>query len=56
MMFEKTSDFFRHISLGENSVLELKYDEQVVPDSTSDDFNAKLWKRFKTVLSSNDDR
>ncbi|MFH0727739.1 MAG: ATP-binding protein [Pseudomonadota bacterium] len=29
----------------------IRFDEQIVPNATTDDLNPKLWRRFKTVIS-----
>lgn len=34
----------------------IRFDEQAVPNAKFDDLNPKLWKRFKTVISSSDDQ
>lgn len=33
----------------------IRFDEQIVPNSTLDDLNPKLWQRFKTILSPKND-
>ncbi|MEN8214938.1 MAG: ATP-binding protein, partial [Pseudomonadota bacterium] len=37
------------------ALLKIRFDEQIVANSELDDLNPRLWKRFKTVLSSDDD-
>jgi predicted HTH transcriptional regulator len=34
----------------------IRFDEQAVPDTTIEDLNPKLWRRFRTVLSPTNDR
>lgn len=34
----------------------IRFDEQAVPDTTIEDLNPTLWRRFRTVLSPTDDR
>ncbi len=34
----------------------IRFDEQIVPGTSLDDLNPKLWRRFKTVLSPRDDQ
>ena len=34
----------------------IRFDEQIVPNTSLDDLNGKLWGRFRTVLSPKDDR
>ncbi|MGI5868891.1 MAG: ATP-binding protein [Kiritimatiellia bacterium] len=34
----------------------IRFDEQIVPGTSVDDLNPKLWNRFRTVLSPEDDR
>jgi len=34
----------------------IRFDEQSVPNSKIDDLNPKLWKRFKTIISSKDNQ
>ncbi|MFB1490182.1 MULTISPECIES: hypothetical protein [unclassified Thiocapsa] len=46
MMYESISDLLKQIA----------FDEQTVPDTSLNDLNPKLWSRFRTVVSPNDDR
>ena len=59
-MFGNTADLIKQITLGEDSVLELKpemlarlirFDEQTIPNVKVDELNPKLWQRFRTVIS-----
>lgn len=50
-MYENIADLLKQITLGEDSVLELKAVEQTVPGTAVDDLNPKLWNRFRTVIS-----
>ncbi len=34
----------------------IRFDEQIVPNAKTDDLNPKLWKRFRTVVSSKNDQ
>lgn len=34
----------------------IRFDEQTVPGTSMDDLDPRLWRRFKTVLSSKDDQ
>ncbi len=61
-MYVNSFDLLKQIALGEDSVLELRsqarlirFDEQIVPGTSVDDLNPKLWNRFRTVISPKDD-
>lgn len=61
-MYVNSFDLLKQIALGEDSVLELRsqarlirLDEQIVPGTSVDDLNPKLWNRFRTVISPKDD-
>jgi predicted HTH transcriptional regulator len=48
-------DFLARLFQQRSQTRLIRFDEQVVANSELDDLNPRLWKRFKTVLSSDDD-
>lgn len=48
-------DFLARLFQQRSQTRLIRFDEQIVANSKLDDLNSRLWKRFKTVLSPNDE-